>query len=46
MWRIWEMESCDGGVGISKYLHKLCIGSDEFLHGVIFLDGDIGQVVK
>ncbi len=25
---------------------KLLIGSDKFLHGVIFLDGSIGQVVK
>ncbi len=40
------MESCNGGVGISKGLCKLCIGSDEFLRGVIFLDGGIGQVVK
>ncbi len=46
MWRIWETESCNGGVGISEGFHELCIGSDEFLHGVIFLDGSICQVVK
>ncbi len=43
---IWEMELCDGGVGVGKGLCKLCVGSDKFLHGVIFLDGNIGQVVK
>ncbi len=40
------MESCNGGVGIGKGICKLLIGSDKFLHGFIFLDGGIGQVVK
>jgi hypothetical protein len=40
------MESCDGGVGIGKCLCGLLVGSDKFLHGVIFLDGGNGQVVK
>ncbi len=40
------MELCNGGVDVGKGLCKLCIGSDEFLHGVIILDGGNGQVVK
>ncbi len=30
------MESCNGGVGINEGLCKLLVGSDEFLHSVIF----------
>ncbi len=40
------MEACNGGVGVGEGLRESLIGSDEFLHGVIFLDGGIGQVVK
>ncbi len=43
---VWEMESCNGGVGVGKDLCELLVGSDEFLHRFIFLDGGIGQVVK
>ncbi len=40
------MELCNGGVGVGKSLCELLVGSEEFLHGVIFLDVSIGQVVK
>ncbi len=40
------MKSCDGSAGVGEGLRELCVGSDGFLHGVIFLDGGIGQVVK
>jgi hypothetical protein len=40
------MESCNGGIGVGEGLCKLLNGSEEFLPGVIFLDGGIGQVVK
>ncbi len=33
-------------LALTKGLCKLLIGSNEFLQGLIFLDGDIGQVVK
>ncbi len=39
------MESCDGGVGVSKGC-KFLVGSDKFLHGVVLLDGGISQVAK
>ncbi len=40
------MESCDGGVSIGEGLCKFLVGSDKFLHGVVLLDGGIGQVVE
>ncbi len=40
------MESCDGSVGFGKGLCKFLVGSDKFLHGVVLLDGSIGQVIK
>ncbi len=36
------MESCNGRVGIGKGLCKFLVGSDEFLHGDVLLDGGIG----
>ncbi len=40
------MESCNGSIGIGKGLGEPLVSSDKFLHGVIFLYGGIGQVVK
>ncbi len=42
IWRIWETELCNGEVGVYEGLCKLLVGSEEFLHDVIFLDGGIG----
>ncbi len=40
------MDLCNGGIGFGKGLCELLVCSDKFLHGIIFLDGSIGQVVK
>ena len=39
-----ETESCNDGIGIGEGLCKLCVGSDKFLQGVIFLYGGMARL--